>query len=356
MPDKMVLACAGAGNITVEQKLSLAAELKDNIISKYQIERESITKMIDFTKQLRTYVDGLKLGSLSPLTMTQKLAEARRQYETTLTKAQAGDTIAQGALTGSANTYLELAKTAYASSDGYQAIFNNITSSLDAMNIDTRSAEEKLLVVSEAQRNELMKLVTELNTIESVADSYYKSTVVTMSSQLTVLNNLYTRMGIFDGIAVDVAGLPAELAAALAGTFGRSSGEDFVKAMYSKFANKTGTQVDAQGLAYWTREFELYGRDYVLKAFQDSVEKVNAKAASMAPPPAASTAASNEYKLQVEDLRKEIAAMREDAQVQTVALMNTLIETSKSNAATIVEGTQEGLDKNNPNWNKVTME
>jgi len=345
-----------ASDITVEQKLSIAGELKDSIISKYQIERDSITKMIDFTKQLRTYVDGLKLGSLSPLTMTQKLAEARKQYEATLTKAQAGDTIAQGALTGSANTYLELARTAYASSDAYQAIFNSITNSLDAMNIDSRSAEEKLVAINEAQKQELIKLVIQMNTIESVAESYYTTTVNTMSSQLTVLNNLYTKMGVFDGIAVDVAGLPAELAAALSGTFGRASGADYVTALYSKFANKTGNQIDAEGMAYWTREFEIYGREYVLKSFQDSVEKVNAKAASMAPPPAATTTASNEYKLQVEDLKNEIAMMRQDAQAQTVALMNTLIETSRTNAETIVEGTQEGLDKNNPNWNKVTME
>ncbi len=348
-----------ATDITVEQKLSLAGELKDAILSKYQLERESVTKLIDFSKQLRTYVDGLKLGSLSPLTMTQKLAEARRQYETTLAKARAGDTTAQGALTGSASAYLEIAKTAYASGEAYQSIFTNITSTLESMTLDTRTADEKLIEINKAQEAELIKLVLQLNTVESVAASYYATTIQNMSSQLTLLQGIYTQMGVFDGVATELNGLPAEIAAALSGTFGRTSGEDYVKALYSKYANKTGNQIDQEGMQYWTREFELFGREYVLKAFQDSVAKttrgVDVPPSPFAAPPMA-TARATQMTEQIATLKEEIVKLREDAQLQTIALMETLTLTSKQNADRIVEGTTEGMDKNNPNWNRVTIE
>ena len=348
-----------ATDITVEQKLSLAGELKDSIISKYQLERESVTKLIEFSKQLRTYVDGLKLGSLSPLTMTQKLAEARKQYETTLAKAQAGDTTAQGALTGSASAYLEIAKTAYASSDAYQSIFMNITSTLESMTLDTKTADEKLLEVNQRQEAELIKLIYALDTIESVADSYYKTTVQSMSNQLTTLNNIYTRMGVFDGVATELSGLPAEIAAALSGTFGRASGKDYIEALYSKFAGKTGNQVDTTGMQYWMRELELFGRDYVLKAFQDSVAKttkgIDVPNSPFAPAPMMPPSQASVLSEQVATLKEEIIKLREDAQLQTIALMETLTLTSKQNADRIVEGTTEGMDKNNPNWNKATL-
>ncbi len=346
-------------DITVEQKLSLAGELKDAIISKYQLERESVTKLIDFSKQLRTYVDGLKLGSLSPLTMTQKLAEARKQYETTLSKAQAGDTTAQGALTGSASAYLEIAKTAYASSDAYQAIFMNITSTLESMTLDTKTADEKLLEVNQRQEAELIKLIYALDTIESVADSYYKTSLQGMTNQLTALNLIYTRMGVFDGVATELSGLPAEIAAALSGTFGRSSGKDYVEALYGKFAGKTGSQIDQGGMQYWMRELELYGRDYVLKAFQDSVAKttqgIDVPNSPFAPAPMMPPSQATVLTEQVATLKEEIIKLREDAQMQTIALMETLTLTSKQNADRIVEGTTEGMDKNNPNWNKATL-
>lgn len=346
-----------SSDITVEQKLSLAGELKDAILSKYQLERDSVTKLIDFSKQLRTYVDSLKLGNLSPLTMTQKLAEARRQYETTLAKAQAGDTTAQGALTGSASAYLEIAKTAYASSDAYQAIFMNITSTLESMTLDTKSAEDKLLEINKAQEAELIRLVLQLNTVESVAASYYSTTIQSMSDQLKALNNIYKQMGVFDGVSVELSGLPAEIAAALSGTFGRTSGEDYVKALYSKYANKTGNQIDKEGMQYWTREFELFGREYVLKAFQDSVAKMaSASSAPFAPAPMMAPPQASQMSEQIVTLKEEIKKLREDAQLQTIALMETLTLTSKQNADRIVEGTTEGMDKNNPNWNKATLE
>lgn len=346
-------------DITVEQKLSLAGELKDAIISKYQLERESVTKLIDFSKQLRTYVDGLKLGSLSPLTMTQKLAEARKQYETTLAKAKAGDTTAQGALTGSASAYLEIAKTAYASSDAYQSIFMNITSTLESMTLDTKTADEKLLEINQRQEAELIKMIYALDTIESVADSYYKTALQGMSAQLKALQDIYTRMGVFDGVTAELNGLPAEIAAALSGTFGRTSGKDYVEALYSKFAGKTGNQIDKQGMDYWTREFELYGRDYVLKAFQDSVAKttkgIDVPNSPFAPAPMMPPSQASVLTEQVATLKEEIIKLREDAQMQTIALMETLTLTSKQNADRIVEGTTEGMDKNNPNWNKATL-
>lgn len=79
------------------------------------------------------YVDSLKLSADSPLTATQKLEEARAQYEATLTRAGGGDQKALGDITGIADAYIKLARDFYASSGMYTDLFNRITGDLTAL-------------------------------------------------------------------------------------------------------------------------------------------------------------------------------------------------------------------------------
>ncbi len=331
-------------DISVEQKMSIAGELKDTILAKYQVERDSITKLLDLSRQLKNFVEGLKVGSMSPLTTTQKLEEAKKQYESILAKAKGGDTTAQGALQGSATTYLDLARTALASGTEYRTIFDEITTSLDMFSVDTQTAEERMVELNKSQEIELMKLVSQLNTIESVADSYYKTNIAEMTKQLTVMQEMYIKLGNLDGIAVDLAKLPAEIAAVLAGKFGRTTGEQFIEGLYKQYTGKSAQEIDKQGMEYWTEELLKYGRDYTLKAFVDSVKP---------PPPVVSKPSDTTTILTntVVQLKEEISALRDDQNKQTEALIAATVISNQENATEVVEGVDDAYNKKN--WRDV---
>lgn len=331
-------------DISVEQKMSIAGELKDTILAKYQVERDSITKLLDLSRQLKNFVEGLKVGSMSPLTTTQKLEEAKKQYESILAKAKGGDTTAQGALQGSATTYLDLARTALASGTEYRTIFDEITTSLDMFSVDTQTAEERMVELNKSQEIELMKLVSQLNTIESVADSYYKTNIAEMTKQLTVMQEMYIKLGNLDGIAVDLAKLPAEIAAVLAGKFGRTTGEQFIEGLYKQYTGKSAQEIDKQGMEYWTEELLKYGRDYTLKAFVDSVKP---------PPPVVNKPSDTTTILTntVVQLKEEISALRDDQNKQTEALIAATVIANQQNATDVVEGVDDAYNKKN--WRDV---
>lgn len=83
---------------------------------------------------IRDYLNSLTIGELSPLTPTQKLAEAKRQYEELLAKAQGGDLEALAKITQAAEAYLKIARDYYASSTtGYGSIFTAVTSALEQL-------------------------------------------------------------------------------------------------------------------------------------------------------------------------------------------------------------------------------
>lgn len=92
--------------------------------------QDELTKL---RQNILDYVDSLKIGNLSPLTPSQKLAEAQQQYQTTLTSAQAGDQTALQNITTNAGNLLDLARDFYASSPAYTNLFNQITSELTAL-------------------------------------------------------------------------------------------------------------------------------------------------------------------------------------------------------------------------------
>jgi hypothetical protein len=102
-----------------------------------QFTSDAISKMSDlaktfkdFAKQISDFRSGLLLGSLSTATPLEKLSAAKTDYSKTLAAAMGGDKDALGKLTSSASTYLEQAKSMYASSSTYTDIFNQVNQQL----------------------------------------------------------------------------------------------------------------------------------------------------------------------------------------------------------------------------------
>lgn len=171
--------------ISPEQELATLQELQGLISDRYAAEIQAVTelttnatKLRDIARSIREYVQSLKVGALSPLTMGQKLAEAEAQYTMTLAKAQAGDATAQSAVTGKATDYLTLSKDYYASNSQYGDIFNSVVGgleglglSLDAMAIgaDTAAAQAAVQANYSAQTiAEMQRLRAGFAGVESV--------------------------------------------------------------------------------------------------------------------------------------------------------------------------------------------
>jgi hypothetical protein len=92
---------------------------------------DSISKLKDFAKTTREFRSGLVLGAASTATPTEKYLEAKAQFDSTYASALAGDATAMGKLTGISQTFLDLSKQLYASSDQYTQDFNMILDKLD---------------------------------------------------------------------------------------------------------------------------------------------------------------------------------------------------------------------------------
>lgn len=195
-----------------QQQIELSGELTGLILDRYQVERDAARQQLDYAKQLKDYVSSLTIGSLSPKTLGEKLAEAGRQYQDTLGLAQGGDKDAQGRLQGASNAYLELARQYYASSGDYTAIFESVTGSLSGLGDSLMTDSERQLSVSSASLDELKSLRGVLEGAYATAQQDYLAQQSLLSGQLTALQAIEGGTAAARDI---VQGLPALLAAQL---------------------------------------------------------------------------------------------------------------------------------------------
>lgn len=322
-------------DVTLDQKVALAGELKDLVLQKYQVEKENFTKLLEYGKQLRNYVDGLKVGGLSPLTMTQKLAEAQKQYQETLAAAQGGDVTAQGQLQSKAETFLQLAQTAYASSGAYTDIFTSVTQALDALGVESISTADKANQIATDQYAELQKLSNYLGNTQDLAQTYYDQSLNKMQAQVDAIQTLAGKLGVLEGITSFLKDLPAEIAATLSA---RSGNGEFVAGLYSSIAGKSGSQIDQEGMDYWTSQAAMYGRQYTEDSFKSAVALMGNKAPVTTTPIDSATLSA-----QVEVLTTAVNELKETSIMNTSALINATVNSNVVSAEAIVEGTSDAI-------------
>jgi len=119
-------------------------------------------KMVDVGRQLRDYVQSLRIGNLSALTPAEKLALAASAYNTTLGRASAGDTAAMSALQGAAGAYLEQARAFDPAA--YTGIFNSVTAQLDAFGGNLLTEGERQAATATAQLDQLKAIAAYVGT------------------------------------------------------------------------------------------------------------------------------------------------------------------------------------------------
>lgn len=107
-----------------------------------------VTGTIDQLQKLRdslaTYVQGLLVGNLSPLTPTQKYGQALTDFQNEFAKALGGDQGALGDISKFSDTLLSLGRDQFASGQKYTDLFNLVTGDLGLLTQPTISKGDPL--------------------------------------------------------------------------------------------------------------------------------------------------------------------------------------------------------------------
>jgi len=217
----MIGGAKGADQVT------MASELTDLVLARMQREKENLELQQQSQEEARKFwqdtlgfVQSLMTGSLSPLTNEQKLAAAQTDYATTYQKAVAGDVEAQGKLQASANTYLDIAKVFYASSQVYSDIFNAVTGGLaDAAQNGILASQPGGALDPTVIQQESYDQLLQLRTISANAYDSLSAQLITaqslLATELAMLEIEAAQLGRADEVKELIASLPAEIALAM---------------------------------------------------------------------------------------------------------------------------------------------
>lgn len=136
---------------SIDDQIKSTGNLQSAIMARYQGEIDAANKAheaqaaadkaaIDAANQLNAahrklgdYAKSLLVGAGTVLSPDQQLAEAKRQYESTLSMARGGDLTAAGNLQGASQTYLDLARGYFASNQDYVKIFGDVQGAMAAI-------------------------------------------------------------------------------------------------------------------------------------------------------------------------------------------------------------------------------
>lgn len=123
---------------------------------------ESISKFRDFAKTLSDFKNSLVLSASSTATPLEKYAEAKTQFESTYALALSGDKDAMGKLTGISQTFLEMSKQVFASSDRYTQDFNTVLDKINTASISASASADVAQLQLDAI-NSQVSLLTSIN-------------------------------------------------------------------------------------------------------------------------------------------------------------------------------------------------
>ena len=122
-------------------------------------ELDAANKLKDAIASINDYVRGMALGGNSPLSPEQRLAEAQRQYQELLGRAQGGDADAMQKLSGASDAYLEASKQYYGSGTQYANTFDAVKNAMSAIGgmsaPDPDSIQSRIDLLREAQAEEM---------------------------------------------------------------------------------------------------------------------------------------------------------------------------------------------------------
>ena len=118
----------------------------------------------EFAKRINQFTSQLRSSDLSPLSYREQLNNARGLYDSTLTRAQAGDTSAQQDLLGNAQAYLQEARSFFGSGAEYADVFMRVTSALDKLGAPSVDPQVQAIRDQAVQLEAVRSSVVDLST------------------------------------------------------------------------------------------------------------------------------------------------------------------------------------------------
>ena len=155
---------------------------------------DALERMADFSREIRDYVSDLRIGDLSILSPTDRIAQAAQAFRANVAGAQAGDVDSQRALTASATEYLQEVRKFYASSGPYVSAFNEVTGTLDALGLSGAKPVDQATLLQQ-QIDEAVKQVDHLKSIDDAQIELRTATIDTSAAEIDALKAIDTAAG-----------------------------------------------------------------------------------------------------------------------------------------------------------------
>lgn len=174
---KADLAAAQAAGDT-DAIIDAAGRVQSALVDYTNTQIELYDSLKQFALDIKDYLDSLKIGDKSTLTMEQRLNEALRQFDQNVAIANnvggayTAEQVAQAQsnLTSSADDLLALAQQGYASGQGYQDIYSYVTSQLGQF-VDVSQTAEEISQQLDAERNAFLQAqITELEAVQQILE------------------------------------------------------------------------------------------------------------------------------------------------------------------------------------------
>lgn len=176
----------------------LAKESRQDQIAVLTAQREAwedqldaLERMRDYSREIRDYVSDLRIGDLSILSPTDRIAQAAAAFRSNVAGAQSGDEASQRALTASATDYLQQVRQFYASSGPYVSAFNEVTGTLDALGLANAKPADQMTLL-QMQIDEAAKQVDHLKGIEDAQIELKTATIDTSAAEVEALKAIDT--------------------------------------------------------------------------------------------------------------------------------------------------------------------
>lgn len=334
--DAAAEAAAKAEEDAQAAREKLLSDAHDNLTNAYEKEQQALTdtktKFEDFAKSLRSFRDGLLVGSDSPLTNAGKYSETSSQYASTLALAQTGDKDAITKFQTMAQNFLAASKAYNASGDAYIADFNKVMTDSGAL----ADIADQQVDVATASLEALNKQVTGLMDVKEA----------TLSVQVAI-------MQLYDALVVnkDTSKYNAMSGSLMQQYAGQSSPGEI--AMYSSMMSNGASYqmvVDAITKAYPMDGSHADGLGYVpfdgYRAELHKGERVLTASENKQYQLGLGGNGSNGALIaEVKALREQVQSLTEEQRQQTAALIGANFEAQEAAACKVVDGVGDALNQ-----------
>lgn len=187
-------------------------------------------------RELRQYVEQLKISDLSPYDPGEKLQLASAAFAKLLVRAESGDLDAAGQLQSAANAYLQNADSYYGRSDPYTAIFEDVSQSLDQLGLD---------IMGGLDGDSVGKLNAQMLSEQQRIRDYAREQLDWTVSQYDALTSISQLLELLPETLASQLGSITGTAAASAA----SSTEDLIKSQWDQMGGGTYSNTDLSSYA-----------------------------------------------------------------------------------------------------------